>query len=352
MKDADLPAEPEFVPTVKDVPDATAVELHVPKGGCRIIAVRPASPNNRADGSRQAICSDSKAPVVVASGSPSKEDTEESHQTSGKKSAKRAQIDLNLNRVFHYKYYYYKECEVGRPSVNLSAGDKAVLTNNEMLTDDLIQAAQRLLHHQYPALQGLEAPTVGLCEDGFAKMTGKGLQIHHNRRAHWVLSSYADGQVRLYDSIGADMTASLQVQLYQTYAAFADQERNILTIILPEVHRQKNVFDCGLFAIAWAVDIAQGQDVSSIAYDDREMRSHLEKCFKQGRLTPFPQLTNRRKKVGLTRVSRISLVCCCKQEEGLGRIEACRACQRIFHVSCLPVCPPSDGTWKCGDCAV
>ncbi|KAI8513190.1 hypothetical protein Bbelb_098290 [Branchiostoma belcheri] len=183
-------------------------------------------------------------------------------------------------------------------------------------------------------------------------MTGKGLQIHHNRRAHWVLSSYTDGQVRLYDSIGADMTTYLQVQLYQTYAAFADQERNVLTIILPEVQRQKNVFDCGLFAIAWAVDIAQGQDVSSIAYDDRKMRSHLKKCFEQGRLTPFPHLTSQRKKVGFTRVSRISLVCCCKQEEGLGRIEACRACQRIFHVSCLPVNPPSDGKWKCGDCAV
>ncbi|XP_078681625.1 polycystin-1-like protein 2 [Branchiostoma floridae x Branchiostoma belcheri] len=307
MKDADLPAEPEFVPTVKDVPDATAVELHVPKGGCRIIAVRPASPDNCTGDSSQAICSDSKAPVV---------------------------------------------CEVGRPIVNLSAGDKAVLTSNEMLTDDLIQAAQRLLHHQYPALQGLEPPTVGLCEDGFAKMTGKGLQIHHNRRAHWVLSSYTDGQVRLYDSIGADMTTYLQVQLYQTYAAFADQERNVLTIILPEVQCQTNVVDCGLFAIAWAVDIAQGQDVSSIAYDDRKMRSHLKKCLEQGRLTPFPHLTSQRKKVGFTRVSRISLVCRCKQEEGLGRIEACRACQRIFHVSCLPVNPPSDGKWKCGDCAV
>ncbi|XP_078701302.1 uncharacterized protein LOC144927629 isoform X3 [Branchiostoma floridae x Branchiostoma belcheri] len=358
MKDADLPAKPEFVPTVKDVSDATAVELHVPKGGCRIIAVRPASPNSCTDDSSQAICSNSKAPVVVASGYLTKEDTQESHQTKqamkimSTKSTKRAQIDLNLDRVFHYTYHYYKECEVGRPSVNLSADDKAVLTNNEMLTDDHIQAAQRLLHHQYPALQGLEAPTVGLCEDGFAKMTGKGLQIHHNSRSHWVLSSYTDGQVRLYDSIGADMTSSLQVQLYQTYVAFADQERNVLTIILPGVQRQKNVVDCGLFAIAWAVDIAQGQDVSSIAYDDRKMRSHLEKCFEQGRLTPFPHLTSYRKKVGLTRVSRISLVCHCKQEEGLGRIEACGACQRIFHVSCLPVNPPSDGTWKCGDCAV
>ncbi|XP_078692602.1 polycystin-1-like protein 2 [Branchiostoma floridae x Branchiostoma belcheri] len=368
MKDADLPAEPEFVPTVKDVPDATAVELHVPKGGCRIIAVRPASPNSRAGDSSQAICSDSKAPVVVvASGSLPKEDTQESHQTkqamkimsilskgdeSGKKLTKRVQIDLNLNHVFRYRYYYYRESEVMRPIVNLSAGDKAVLTNNEMLTDDLIQAAQRLLHHQYPALQGLEDPTVGLCEDGFARMTGKGLQIHHNRREHWVLSSYTDGQVRLYDSIGGDMTTYLQVQLYQTYAAFADQERNVLTIILPEVQRQTNVVDCGLFAIAWAVDIAQGRDVSSIAYDNRKMRSHLKKCLEQGRLTQFPHLTSQRKKVGFTRVSRISLVCRCKQEEGLGRIEACRACQRIFHVSCLPVNPPSDDTWECGDCTV
>ncbi|XP_078679555.1 polycystin-2-like [Branchiostoma floridae x Branchiostoma belcheri] len=350
MKVADLPAEPEFVPTVKDVPDAAAVELHVPKGGCCIIAVRPASPNNQTDDSSQAICSDSKAPVVVASGSlPKVTHGQASHQTkqamesilsneekSGKKSVNRCQTALN---------------QMGRPSVNLSAGDKLALTSDEMLTDDHIQAAQRLLHHQYPALQGLEDPVVGLCEDGFAKMTGRGLQIHHNSRKHWVLSSYTDGQVRLYDSLGAAMTTSLQIQLYQSYGAFADQERNVLTIILPEVQRQKNVVDCGMFAIAWAVDIAEGRDVSSIAYDDRKMRSHLVMCFKQGRLTRFPHLSSHRKKVGLTRVSRISLVCRCKQE-GLGRIETCRACQRIFHVSCLPVSPPSDGTWACGDCVV
>ncbi|XP_019646063.1 PREDICTED: polycystic kidney disease protein 1-like 2 [Branchiostoma belcheri] len=357
MKDTDLPAEPEFVPTVKDVPDATAVELHVPRGGCRIITVRPASPFNCKDDSSQGICSGSKAPVILASGSPSKkEDIQLSHQTKpfksipsksipskekegGKTSTKRAQTVLH---------------QVGMPRLNLSARDKAALTRDEMLTDDHIQAAQRLLHHQYPALQGLEAPTVGLCEDGFAKMTGKGLQIHHNSRMHWVLSSYTSGQVRLYDSIGADMTTSLQVQLYQSYAAFA--ESNVLTIILPEVQRQNNVTGCGLFTIAWAVDIAEGRDVSSIAYDNRKMRSHLVMCFKQGRLTPFPRLTSQRKKVGLTRVSRVSLVCRCNQEERLGRMERCMACQRIFHISCLPaaVSPPgpSDDTWACGDCNV
>ncbi|XP_078665659.1 polycystin-1-like protein 2 [Branchiostoma floridae x Branchiostoma belcheri] len=350
MKDADLPTEPEFVPTVKDVPDAT-VELHVLKGGRRIIEIRPSSPINcTADGS-QAICSDSKTPVVAAAGGPPK-NTQLSHQTKQaikvksipckkekgcKTSAKRAQTALN---------------QVGWRSLNLSACDMAVLTRDEMLTDDHIQAAQRLLHHQYPALQGLEAPTVGLCEDGFAKMTGKGLQIHHNSRIHWVLSSYTGGQVCLYDSLGADMTTSLQVQLYQSYATFADQESNVLTIILPEVQRQNNVIDCGLFTIAWAVDIAEGRDVSSIAYDDRKMRSHLAMCFKQGRLAPFPRLTSQqRKKVGLTRVSRISLVCHCKQEERLGRMERCVACQRIIHVSCLPFSPPSDDTWVCGDCA-
>ncbi|XP_078692236.1 polycystin-1-like protein 2 isoform X2 [Branchiostoma floridae x Branchiostoma belcheri] len=333
MKDADLPTEPEFVPTVKDVPDAAAVERHVPKGGCH---------------------SESKA--VVASGSlPKEEGAQESQQTnqaekiilskgekSGKKLTKRVQVALDV----------HKEREVGRLSLNLRARDKAALKYNEMLTDDHIQAAQRLLHHQYPALHGLEAPTIGLCEDGFAKMRGKGLQIHHNSRKHWVLSSYTDGQVCLYDSLGAAMTTSLKVQLYQSYAAYADQERNVLTIILPEVQRQENFVDCGLFTIAWAVDIAEGQDVSRVLYDNRKMRSHLEMCFKQGRLTPFPRLTNHRTEVGPTRVSKISLVCHCEQEERLGRMKRCKACRRIFHVSCLPVCPPSDDTWACGDCTV
>ncbi|CAH1272909.1 PKD2 [Branchiostoma lanceolatum] len=352
MKDADLPAEPEFVPTVKDIPDAAAVELHE----------RPASPNNCTDNGSQATRYENKAPEVVASRSPSKvEGTQENHQTnqvvkiksiifklekSDKKSTERVRFALNV-LVRHTE-----ERKVEWPSVKMSARNKVALTYLQMLTDDHIQAAQMLLRRQYPALQGLEGPAVGLCDDGFVKMTGKGLQIHHNNHQHWVLSSYTDGKVCLYDSLSVPMTPSLQTQLCQSYAAFVDQTRNALTVFLPDVQRQKNVLDCGLFAIAWAVDIAEGQDVSRVVYDNRKMRSHMKTCFKQGNLTPFPRLTGFRKKEGRTKVQQITLVCHCEQGERLGRMERCKACGRIFHVSCLPVSPPSDGTWVCGDCAV
>ncbi|XP_035694654.1 polycystic kidney disease protein 1-like 2 [Branchiostoma floridae] len=350
MKEMDLPAEPEFVPTVRDVPDAAAVERD---GRHCVITVRPASPNNCTDSGSPATCSESKALVVVTSRSLSKEeDTPESRQTNqvrqiksvlskGRESGKKTTRRVRFAQVVHVRHS--GEHKMEWPSVKLSTHDKVALTFGEMLTDDHIQAAQMLLRRQYPALQGLEGPAVGLCEDGFAKMTGNGLQIHHNGSQHWVLSSCTDGQVRLYDSLGVAMTPSLQIQLYQSYAAFADQARNVLTVISPDVQRQGNVFDCGLFAIAWAVDIAEGQDVSRVAYDDRKMRSHLETCFKQGKLTPFPRQISCRK-VGLTKAHQISLVCHCEQGERLDWMKRCKECRRIFHVNCLPVSPPKDGT--------
>ncbi|CAH1251796.1 Hypp9163 [Branchiostoma lanceolatum] len=347
MKDADLPAEPEFVPTVKEIPDAAAVELHVRH---RVIKVRPASPNNCTDNGSQAIRSGNKAPVVVASRSPSKvDDAQESHQATKSILSKGQKDDKKSMNV---PVCQTKEREVVWPSVKLSARDKAALICGEMLTVDHIQAAQTLLRRQYPALQGLEGPAVGYCDDGFAKMTGKGMQIHHNGNLHWVLSSYTDGKVCLYDSLSVPMTPSLQTQLYQSYASFADQARNALTVFLPDVQRQRNVLDCGLFVIAWAVDIAEGHDVSMVVYDNSKMRNHLKTCFKQGNLTPFSRLTSYRKKEGQTKVQRISLVCHCEQGKRLGRMERCKACRRIFHGNCLPVSPPRDGSWACGDCAV
>ncbi|XP_078572446.1 polycystin-1-like protein 2 isoform X2 [Branchiostoma floridae x Branchiostoma japonicum] len=356
LKETDLPTEPEFVATVRNIPDAAAVELRH-----RVINVCPASPNNCTDSGSQATRSESKAPVEVASRSPTgEEDTPESQQTSqvsktkfvlskGGKSDKKSTRRVCFAQVVLIRHTEQRKVEW--PGVMFSAHDKVALTLGEMLTDNHIQAAQTLLCRQYPTLQGLEAPAVGHCEDGFARMTGKGLQIHHNSSQHWVLSSCAGGQVRLYDSLGVAMTPSLQIQLYQSYAAFADQARNVLTVILPDVQRQKNVFDCGLFAIAWAVDIAQGQDVSRVVYNDRKMRSHLETCFKQGKLTPFPRQTSCRK-VGPTKAQQISLICYCQQGERLGRMQNCKSCRRIFHVNCLPVSHLSDGKWACLYCGV
>ncbi|XP_078662108.1 uncharacterized protein LOC144906058 [Branchiostoma floridae x Branchiostoma belcheri] len=388
VKDADLPTEPEFVPAVKDVPDAAAVELGVSKAAHdrrRVIEVRPAAQNNSTDGGCWA-----EASVAVAASSPSEglSDSQNSHQTKQQHHAEAKAVTSPLNqlskltdgkvtsrpprwpeslekkRVRERRLALNSQTPLGKaetaarkiwvPGLTLTIFDRRVLTVGEMLTDDHIQAAQKLLRHQYPALQGLEEPAVGLCEDGFAKMTENGLQIHNNRAQHWVLSSHTDGQVCLYDSLGTAMTTSLQIQLCQVYAPFADRERHVLFVKRPTVQRQTNAVDCGLFAIAWAVDIAEGQDVSRVVYDDEKMRSHLEMCFKQEKLTPFPRLHGYIARAGPARVEHVSLVCRCAQGQGerLGRMGRCKVCRRILHVSCLPTCPAVDGTLSCGDCTV
>ena len=53
------------------------------------------------------------------------------------------------------------------------------------------------------------------------------------------------------------------------------------------VMKQVGSNDCGLFCIAYAVDLAEGNDPSDIEYDQSCMRWHLVQCFRKGNLALF-----------------------------------------------------------------
>ena len=56
-----------------------------------------------------------------------------------------------------------------------------------------------------------------------------------------------------------------------------------------KVHKQKNVSDCGLLAIAYATTICNGDDVCTIQYaSSMKMRAHLVKCIQESKMSPFP----------------------------------------------------------------
>ena len=60
---------------------------------------------------------------------------------------------------------------------------------------------------------------------------------------------------------------------------------NELVIKYADVVKQNGSNDCGLFCIAYAVDLAGDNDPSDIEYD----RWHLVECFKKGKLALFPR---------------------------------------------------------------
>ena len=51
--------------------------------------------------------------------------------------------------------------------------------------------------------------------------------------------------------------------------------------------KQNGSNDCGLFCIAYAVDLAESNDPSDIEYDQSCMCWHLVECFKKGKLAIF-----------------------------------------------------------------
>ena len=114
----------------------------------------------------------------------------------------------------------------------------------------------------------------------------------------------------------------------------------------PEIHvdiqpvqRQTNGTNCGIFAIAYAVDLANRQDPTKIRYDEGKMRKHFHDCLQAESLKPFPcnagyhycaQREIKRK--------NIDLFCICRRPYRKGTLTMkCSMCRESFHKDCMDI---------------
>jgi hypothetical protein len=66
------------------------------------------------------------------------------------------------------------------------------------------------------------------------------------------------------------------------------KERQI-KVLSANVQQQSNGVDCGLYAIAFATEVAFGFDPSEATFLEEALRSHILKCFQDGKIERFPQ---------------------------------------------------------------
>ena len=173
----------------------------------------------------------------------------------------------------------------------LSNEDQLQIKNLEMLMDKHMEVSMTLLKMQFPNVNGLEPTVLSQLARGFSTQVNNDsqvIQIHYNGSLHWVTSTRAckDEFVYIYDSYSVidssgrpRLAASLQLQVAQIYRCASNE----MPILLPEMSRQCNGVDCGLYAIATATDLCFGNNPAERNYDQSQMRAHLLKCIQIGR---------------------------------------------------------------------
>ena len=137
--------------------------------------------------------------------------------------------------------------------------------------------------------------------------------------------------------------------------------------IVKNFQQQSNAVDCGVYAIAFAVSIAEEDkkrastsqppnDPSSLNFDVKNMRKHLEKCINDRKYTPFPTVQSREDRAGQKEfLASIDVLCFCRRTEFTTLDESddwryiqCENCKEWYHKMCVENFPKNlVPNWYC-----
>lgn len=232
---------------------------------------------------------------------------------------------------------------------DLSKRSLKLIRNCSWLEDDHIDAANFLLKKQFPELLGLYPPT--WAEDlSFPTVKYFFIQIINVNNQHWVtVAGFPPSLVHVYDSVYDYVSETTKMQV----ATIMCSAESSITFKLHKIQFQQGTSDCGAFAIAYAADLAYGNDPASFRYKQDELRPHLLDCLEKKILLPFPKADTfypRKPKL-----DKVSIFCLCRlPDNGEEKMACCVICDEWYHKSCenIPkdVFKSSKKIWKCSKC--
>ena len=228
----------------------------------------------------------------------------------------------------------------------------AAIRRGEKLDDGHISAASKLLHKQFPNIQGLSTPLLGQnlsfpVINSTLLLAGSGfeyIQILHTGADHWVtICVVSSDEVRVYDSMFHSTTYATKKQI----ASIILTKSNQIQLKIGMTQFQENSLDCGIYAIAFATDLCHGNDPSQLKYDlPFKLRMHLLDSLKQQKMMPFPSVKLKSRLGYLT--EKMNVYCKCRllyaaehgfpsnlfpRSEDIHMIQ-CYTCDEWYHKSC------------------
>ena len=153
-------------------------------------------------------------------------------------------------------------------TIQLYDNDKICLESDEWMNDNVIFAAEKLLKQQHPHVCGLQDPMLQLTSTFEVMRNKQFVQILNCAGNHWIIISTMDcnpGTVNVYDSMNLPLTNDLEV----TVADLLCIPEQYIILKHVKMQYQIGASDCGLFAIASACAICNGENPAEIKFDQR-----------------------------------------------------------------------------------
>ena len=162
----------------------------------------------------------------------------------------------------------------------LMMDDRQLILSGQRLTDKHINFAQRLIQDQFKHLNGLRLTLIQ--DKPYTGSKKHFLQVLFVKEGHWVVLASQDGKLfKVYDSLYQSLDEKTQTLISQQTGPHHEA-------VVSTTQRQNGTHDCGLFAIAFAMSIACGEDPSKRTYNQDLMREHLVDCFSKKVVQLFP----------------------------------------------------------------
>ena len=228
--------------------------------------------------------------------------------------------------------------------------NKQQLLNGKELNDMHINGACSLIREQYPAIGGLQSTLFQQYNHPLVQ-SQNAIQILHIQQNHWAVISTLgceENGVNFYDSLYSTMSLSTKSTIVKLL-----QPNDSVTIRMKNVAKQVGGTECGLYALAYCVALANGEDPCDYVYDQREMRSHLISCFESKHFTSFP--SSKKRRIKSEHIPVVITICpSCKVMDTGTLMVHCEECTKWYHKECVPPFDEDDDdfNWLCPGCLI
>ena len=160
--------------------------------------------------------------------------------------------------------------------------------------------------------------------------------------------------VCIYDSMQSN---SISQSLKKMICSFVKASDDFVNFQIVNVAGQTNTNDCGVFALAYATELALGAaDPAMCDWVVEKMRQHLLLCLERGRMEPFPMLLKKRHiPLGcrVRRCVREKVHCLCRLPNDPEKaMIQCVNCKQSYHGDCIGIALDTVNIklWTCTTC--